>query len=164
MALAAPVTAVAAKKHLRQRIIDCDVHHNFASHTDLYPYLPRQFREQMDDFGPMAPHVGYTNMPGKGTRHDLWHSLDNDENPNQQPKVAVEHHIETYDIDFAVLTGGPYNYAAHPTLDFAAAICRAFNDFTVEYWLATDSRMRGSIHIAPNDPPTGGSGDPPTWF
>lgn len=152
MTLAAPILEHDVIQPTRQRIIDCDVHHHTASHKDLYPYLPRQYREQMDDFGAMAPAVGYTNMPGKGTRHDLWHAVGGEENPNNQPAVVVEHHVETYDIDVAVLTGGPYAYAAHPTLDFAAAVCRAFNDWTADHWLDHDRRLRGSIHIAPNDP------------
>jgi predicted TIM-barrel fold metal-dependent hydrolase len=40
----------------------------------------------------------------------------------------------------------------HPDVDYAAAYCRAFNDFTLEHWVAKDERFRASIQIAPQDP------------
>lgn len=152
MAISAPAVAVSSDPLVRTRIIDCDVHHSAADSKQLYPYLPRRFREHIDDFGPMAPSLGYTNMPGQGARHDLWRKFDQDGNPSHSPEVMVEHHLDAYDIDLAVLTGGPYAYATHPTLDFATAVCRAFNDWTAEHWLSVDDRIRASIHIAPNDP------------
>ncbi len=147
-----PIPRAPRTAALRTRIIDCDVHHNTTGHQDLYPYLPRRFQEHMADFGAMAPGLGYTNMPGRGSRQDLWHETAAHDNPNTVPAVMVEHHLNAYDIDYAVLTGGPYAYATHPTLDFAAAVCRAFNDWTAEHWLPADERLRASIHIAPTDP------------
>ncbi len=147
-----PAAVTRTAETVRTRIIDCDVHHNTPDHKTLFPYLPRRFREHMEDFGAMAPGLGYTNMPGRGSRQDLWHKADMVDNPNTLPAVAVEHHLDEYGIDYAILTGGPYAYATHPTLDFAAAVCRAFNDWTADHWLSADPRLRASIHIAPNDP------------
>ena len=147
-----PVQIQSLEGNVRTRVIDCDVHHSTPSHEVLLPYLPRQYQEQMSDFGGMAPAVGYTNMPGRGTRHDLWFAEDEEENPNTRPEALIKHHLDAYDLDLAVLTGGPYVYAVHPSLDFGAAVCRAFNDWTAEQWLEKDDRIRGSIHIAPNDP------------
>jgi predicted TIM-barrel fold metal-dependent hydrolase len=132
------------------RIIDCDVHHSFPDSSVLFPYLPRHYTEYIKDFGDMMPGIGYTNMPGKGARHDLW--VDSETNPATVPEVCIQKHVNHYDIDLAVLTGGPYAAAAHPDADYAAAFCRAFNDWTQEHWLAKDARLRGSIHIAPQDP------------
>lgn len=150
--LSSPHLAEAGAPAVRTRIIDCDVHHNIPDSKVLFPYLPRRYREHIEDFGGMAPAVGYTNMPGRGTRHDLWHMAAQPENPNILPEVMARHHLDAYDIDFAVLTGGPYAYAVHPTVDFGAAYCRAFNDWTAEHWLSADERLLASIHIAPNDP------------
>ena len=133
-------------------IIDGDVHHQTQKVDDLYPYLPRQYVEQIQDFGAMMPSVGYTNMPGKGSRHDLWAETDGDVNPGALVDVLREKHLDRYDIDIGVLTGSPYTAAVHANPDYAAAYCRAFNDWTVEHWLGADDRLRGSIHIAPQDP------------
>jgi predicted TIM-barrel fold metal-dependent hydrolase len=152
--MTAPITTAAptngAVHKTETRVIDCDVHHNSPSHEALYPYLPRHYVEYMKDFGSMMPGIGYTNMPGAGARHDLWDGKDI--NPSTDPQVAVERHLNTYDLTLAVLTGGPYAAAVHPDADYAAAYCRAFNDYTLEHWIAADSRLRASIHIAPTDP------------
>ena len=133
-------------------IIDCDIHHQTQKVDDLFPYLPRQYVEQIQDFGSMMPSVGYTNMPGKGSRHDLWAEAEGDMNPGARVEVLRELHLDRYDIDIGVLTGGPYTGAAHANPDYAAAYCRAFNDWTADTWIKEDSRLRGSIHIAPQDP------------
>ncbi len=137
-------------KHERMRIIDVDVHHSLLDSTALFPYLPRQYVEYIKDFGEMMPSVGYTNVPGKGARHDLWVGATT--NPSMVPEVCMEKHLDLYNIDVAVLTGGPYSTAVHPDVDYAAAYCRAFNDATLEHWVSKDSRFRASIQIAPQDP------------
>ena len=132
------------------RIIDCDVHHMAPEPKALFPYLPKHYAEHIDDFGNMMPVLGHTNMPGKGARTDLW--VGTEDNPGAQPEVARKKHLDAYDIDIAVLTGGPYAAAVHSDPDYAAAYCRAFNDYTLEHWLGADKRFRASIHIAPQDP------------
>ncbi len=134
----------------RMRIIDCDVHHQFDEPSVLFPYLPRNYVENIKDFGTMMPTLGHTNVPGNGARHDLW--VDADVNPATQPSVCSTKHLDVYDIDLAILTGGPYAAAVHPDPDYAAAYCRAFNDWTFDTWISQDARFRGSIHIAPQDP------------
>jgi predicted TIM-barrel fold metal-dependent hydrolase len=132
-------------------IIDVDIHHQTQKVDELYPYLPRNYVEQIQDFGAMMPGVGYTNMPGKGSRHDLWAEMDGEVNPAALVEVCREKHLDRYDIDIGVLTGGPSTAAVHTNPDYASAYCRAFNDWTADHWLSADDRLRGSIHIAPQD-------------
>ena len=149
-AITAEQTNLEVKAGTSLNLIDCDVHHTLPNPEALFPYLPRHYVEYIKDFGEMMPLLGHTNMPGKGSRHDLWVGLE--VNPATVPEVARTKHLDVYDIDIAVLTGGPYAAAVHPDPDYAAAYCRAFNDWTLEQWVATDSRFRASIHIAPQDP------------
>ena len=139
-----------AKKRDDLRLIDCDVHHRISDQSDLYPYLPAHYAEYVKDFGPMMPSLGHTNMPGDGSRTELW--ADTDVNPITQPEITRKKHLDEYDVDIAVLTGGPYAAGVHSDPDYAAAYCRAFNDWTLEHWVALDDRFRASIHIAPQDP------------
>lgn len=132
------------------RLIDCDVHHTNRKPEDLFPFLPRHYVEYIKDFGTMMPGVGYTNMPGNGARQDLW--TDTNVNPSTVVDVARQKHLDAYGIDIAVLTGGPYAAAVHPDADYAAAYCRAFNDWTLATWVAADPRFRASIHVSPGDP------------
>ena len=160
---AAPSAKAGERNPVRQRIIDCDVHHRTPDVEALFPYLPRQFVEQIKDFGAMSPYLGYTNMPGGGARQDLWEGVEDEPNPTTVPEVCIGKHLDRYGIDFAVLTGegGPYSMAVHPTVDYAAAYCRAFNDWTLAEWVAKDDRLRASIHIAPRRPTTGRGRDRP---
>ena len=131
-------------------MIDVDIHHQSDKPDVLFPYLPRQYVEYIKDFGAMMPGIGYTNMPGNGARHDLWDGKDI--NPATDPAVLIRDHLDKYNLTIGVLTGGPYSAAVHPDADYAAAYCRAFNDWTLAEWIAKDARLRASIHIAPQDP------------
>ena len=132
------------------RLIDCDVHHEVLDQSHLFPYLPKHYVEYIQDFGPMMPYLGHTNLPWNGVRHELL--AETDESPYARPDVACIKHLDKYEIDIAVLTGGPYPAAVHSNPDYAAAYCRAFNDWTLEHWVSADPRFRASIHIAPQDP------------
>ncbi|MEM7533104.1 MAG: amidohydrolase family protein [Chloroflexota bacterium] len=135
-------------------IIDCDMHHNLPKVDALFPYLPRKYVEQIQDFGPMMPGMTYTNVPGSGCRDDLWHDYEHlDMNPSAVPEVAREAHMDIYNVAYGILTGGATGGAAvHPNPDYASAYCSAFNDYTLEYWSGTDPRLKSSIHISPQDP------------
>ena len=160
-------------------IIDCDVHHgDLVDLSALYPYLPRHYVEYIEDFGPLLPGLGYTNVPpaANATRHDLWESTNINPatepegyngrahkgwqhrrrtavNPATRPEVYIKHHLDAYNIGLAVLTGGTtYPAAVHPDADYGHALCRAFNDWTFDHWLSQDTRFRASINIAPQDP------------
>ena len=147
----APTPTLDASKRIR--LIDCDVHHNLPEKEALFPYLPRQYVEYIKDFGPMMPGLGYTNVPGNGARDDLWEDTTySGPNPATLPEVAITRHLDEYQVDVAVLTGGPYSMAVHHDPDYAMAYCRAFNDWTLEHWVSQDERFRASIHISPIDP------------
>jgi len=134
------------------RLIDCDVHQNLPDVSALYPYLPRRYVEYIKDFGPMMPQFPYTNVPGQGARLDLWKKRSDGENPAADPRTAIEELLNRYEVDIAILTGGPYFAGVHPDPQYANAYCRAFNDWTAERWLQADPRFRASIHVAPTDP------------
>ena len=131
-------------------LIDCDVHHSTSEQDDLFPYLPRHYVEYIKDFGTMMPGVGYTNMPKGGVRAELWEGQD--KHPGSNIELAREKHLDAHQIDIALLTGASvYGAAVHPNSDYAAAMCRAFNDWTLETWVKADSRFKASISIAPTD-------------
>ncbi len=131
-------------------LIDCDVHHSTSKQDDLFPYLPRHYVEYIKDFGTMMPGVGYTNMPKGGVRAELWEGQD--KHPGSNIELAREKHLDAHQIDIALLTGASvYGAAVHPNSDYGAAMCRAFNDWTLETWVKADSRFKASIAIAPTD-------------
>ena len=80
----------------REPIIDCDVHHMIAEPEELFPYLPRDYVEHIQDFGLMLPggfSTGYTNMPKGGARADVW---DGDIHPANNIDMARKRHLDEY--------------------------------------------------------------------
>ena len=45
-------------------IVDCDIHEVVKSHKDLFPYLPKVYREQIEDFGLSFGSVLVAGAPG----------------------------------------------------------------------------------------------------
>jgi hypothetical protein len=65
-----PATGGARRERLP--IVDCDVHHAFRSPKDLFPYLPRQYRERIEEVGLGLPSGLYGILGHGATRLDLW--------------------------------------------------------------------------------------------
>ena len=112
-------------------LVDCDCHHLWHKIDDIFPYLPRQYVQEIKDFGSMFPNGGWTNMPNShGYRTD--HEVDED---TDFAEFTVREHLDRYDIDVAILTGQMvYPTVGMTNLDYAAAICRAHNDWTLDHW------------------------------
>ena len=130
-------------------LVDCDLHHLWHKIDDIFPYLPRQYVQEIKDFGSMFPGGMWTNMPNNnGYRAD--HDVDEQTN---FAEFTVTEHLDRYDFDAGILTGNDvYQITATTNLDYAAALCRAYNDWTLEHWIATDERFRMILSVGPNDP------------
>ena len=90
--------------HGPKTIIDCDVHHMITEPEELFPYLPRDYVEHIQDFGLMMPggfSTGYTNMPKGGARADVW---DGDIHPANNIDMARKRHLDEYEVEAAILT------------------------------------------------------------
>ena len=138
-------------------IYDADVHHGIQSNADLVPYLAEEFRDRFARYGASTDYVSLANNGGvRGYRADL---LVDGKVPAGTGVIAARAEITRADlldgcgVDWALLTGGGLNRATfNPDLDYVNAIARAFNDFTDECWLQTDSRFRYAMMINERDP------------
>ena len=156
---AAPVTAPGwtAKPKQDIAVVDCDVHHNLRQPHDLLPHLPRVYREHLLDQGLLLPSAGYFNIPLRAVRTDLQdpdtQAYDRRDFCNHYELLRVEH-LDRWNVDCALLTGPPrlYSVAGLPDPDFAAAVCRAFNDWTIEHWISRDSRLVMGLLVSASDP------------
>lgn len=92
-----PITAPAWTGQPRTdlALIDCDVHQIIRSQDDLYPYLPRLYREQVQDQG-MLPAAGYFNGARRAGRTDLNTGCDADTN-------FAEHNIHSLGAEYELL-------------------------------------------------------------
>ena len=143
-----------AKKRDGISLVDCDVHHNFKSASDLMPYLPKFYQDHLLDQGLHLPSPGYANIPFRTNRPDLKDPDLQSREVNFSLEFMQKEHLDLWNIDVALLTGPPpfYGYSGLPDPDWAAALCRAFNDWTIEHWLEKDDRVVNAILVAPNDP------------
>lgn len=153
---AIPITAPGwtAKKTDSVKLVDCDVHHSFRSPEQLLPYLSKYYQEHFHDQGLHLPGAGYANTPYRKTRTDLKDPELKDREFNYTLAFTQEHLLDRWNIDYALLTGPPtfYGYSGVPDVDWGTALCRAFNDYTVEHWLEKDNRVVNAVLINPSDP------------
>jgi predicted TIM-barrel fold metal-dependent hydrolase len=138
-------------------MIDCDVHQSLHKPDDLLPYLPRVYQERVIDQGFLLPGSGYFNVPKRAARTDLADGCDANAHDGRQRgsdyDLLREQHLDLWKIDNALLTGSNmYGAAAIPDPDYAAALCRAFNDWTLEHWVARDTRFKVALAISTSDP------------
>ena len=147
--LTRPAERASTVRKVAPYLVDCDCHHLWHKIDDIFPYLPRQYVQEIKDFGSMFPNGGWTNMPNShGYRTD--HEVDED---TDFAEFTVREHLDRYDIDVAILTGQMvYPTVGMTNLDYAAAICRAHNDWTLDHWAAKDPRFRVTLAVGPNDP------------
>ncbi len=141
---------------IRLTIIDTDVHHGVRDKKLLIPYLPKVYQERMQDYGYGGGGSLYANNGGyQGRRVDAYDPKEPGD-AGTQITILEKCQAQLLDgcgIDIAILTGGSAAIASSMTdLDYATAICRAFNDYTIENWLAKDSRLRFCMSICTQDP------------
>jgi predicted TIM-barrel fold metal-dependent hydrolase len=135
-------------------IVDCDVHNAYRSFAELTPYLPREWVAYVQETGLgglPGTKAMYPNIVGKhGTRHDAQPA---DGSPaGSDPELIRTQLLDEYGIAHAVLTGTFHNLPFMPNIDFAVALARAANEWTVERWLGFDQRFHGSLVLPLQDP------------
>lgn len=138
-------------------IVDTDVHHSYADKSDLYPYLSKYYAERFADYGFGVGNSHANNGGFRGRRADTI-----DVEVPQPPNIGTSaidaedtktRLLDASGIDIAILTGGPGATAsAMMEVDYASALCRAFNDYSMEHWVAADDRFRLTLHINSQDP------------
>lgn len=142
--------------------IDCDCHPHFKEGVrDLAPYLDETWKARMgvgteswakglpaSEF--RLPHPWYVN-PGGGMRVD---AVPPDGGPpNSDPAYTVVEHLDRFDLGASVLLGGHVlGISGFADGDLAAAIAAAYNHWVIERWCDVDSRFKGSILVAPQNP------------
>lgn len=135
-------------------LIDCDVHNDWSSAEVLLPYLDpvwRDFLERGERPGPRGalPHAHRPWLhPEDFRRSDISPHSD-----DEHYACMREHLLDRYQIDVAILTGEEaleVSTLANP--HYAQALASAYNRWMIETWLPRDSRFKGSLIIAPQNP------------
>ena len=134
-------------------MIDCDVHQNFRSISDLLPYLPETHREHIVHGGYAGislPEYHWTHPEGFWRRDSFPQTGGR---PGSDYETLRDQLLDEYHIDSAILTGEDILTAsAMPSPHLATALCAAYNDWLIEHWLSLDARLKGSMVVATQDP------------
>ncbi|MCB0154353.1 MAG: amidohydrolase [Anaerolineae bacterium] len=136
-------------------MIDCDVHNDWATAEVLLPYLDANFRDYFERGEKPGPKGSFPHA------HRPWLHPEDFRRSDIKPANQEEHYtlmrdklLDPYGIELAILTGEEALEAstlANPY--YATALVRAYNDWLIDYWLPKDKRFKGSMIIAPQDPP-----------
>lgn len=128
-------------------IVDIDVHQAPASKEQLLPFLPKTWHNEWKAMGILPPH--YYSAIG-GFRKDAKPEF----GPyGSDPELMKKQLLDENGIDYAILTSDAINISLYYNPDYANAVASAYNEWTVGYWLPTDSRFKGSIIINNSDIP-----------
>lgn len=140
-------------------IIDCDVHHILGSFNDLVPYLDEWLLRRITPaMSAKAEARNNFQMPRRAYFHPFStareDTMDADGTNHAADPVRIkEDLLDRYDIAYAILMGNDLTtVSGTPDPDIAAAIAKAYNDWTDDVWISTDPRFKHSIWVAPQDP------------
>jgi predicted TIM-barrel fold metal-dependent hydrolase len=145
-------------------LVDCDVHPYFTTGVrDLCDYIPANWQvrlglDEAPSAGGAAHGVPSFTLPANFLYFDDDATFRGDasragEMPGSDPAFVTEHLLDAYDIDRGILVGGNMlGLGAMPDPDAAAVIASAYNDWMIERWLRLDTRYRGALAVAPQDP------------
>ncbi|MEX1016287.1 MAG: amidohydrolase family protein [Phycisphaeraceae bacterium] len=134
-------------------LVDTDIHHCLAGTSDLLPYLSKYDQVRLKQFGTGGTGDPYAYNGGiHGRRADVVNEGKWVE-PGSNISKVVHEHLDPGGFDIGILTGqSVYGASAIADISYAASLCRAFNDWTIEHWLPADRRFRFCMAIGTQDP------------
>jgi uncharacterized protein len=126
-------------------IVDSDIHPT-ALPTAIRPRLSARHRARWDMFGsrvPAPPEI-YPRVRNSGFRRDAW---PDGGFPGSSLQLVREQLLDEFGIDYGVLIPLQGHSWGSEEPEYAAALCRALNDWQAEEWLDAEPRLRASIAI-----------------
>lgn len=136
----------------RGPLADVDIHEGIRSLHELRPYLAEEWHMYFnrDSIGRTPPKHAYAHPHG-GIRLDLVHA--DNTSDDQFPERVQEQLLDGVGVTHAILLGTfPNSLAGMPQGKYAAGLATAYNDWLIENWLNIDTRFKGSIAVAPQEP------------
>ena len=148
------------------RRVDCDIHPIFKGGLrDLTPYLTDNWLARFGMKGPVetdqfgGKREASIETPRSLNIFPVTGAFRKDAIPPggglpaSDPVYLGEHHLDPNGIDRGLLLGqNMLTVGAYPQSDYATTLASAYNDWIEERWLEVDSRYRGTIVVATQDP------------
>lgn len=132
-----------------KKVIDCDVHNNFKSESELLPYLEEPWKSLVAQFG---TRISFTYGSPLGVqRKDA--IPPNGGGPGSDQLFLKKQLIEPYNMEYVILNGEALIQISNlPDMDYASALASAYNNYLAEEWLSPNEKFKGSMLIASQDP------------
>src|SRR4051812_34519525 len=138
-------------------LIDTDVHEALTRPDDLWPYLDEHWHTHLGqgkrkESGrvylpyPGAPYP----TPGLAAGRDDWRMKDDD--PGGTLDAMRRQLLEDEGVSIGILNGFVHPSFMKGQFEYAEALTRAYNQWQIEHWLDREPRLRGSVHVAVQDP------------
>lgn len=130
-------------------VIDCDVHHTWASEAELVAYMPESWQELIREAGIVIrpPVVSYPHSGGVNKRIDSFTAEGG--LPGSDYDLLAEQLLDPLNVERAVLCYDIGHETAHPSPYLATEIATAANRWSTERWLQRgDPRLYGAILVA----------------
>ncbi|MGG1516295.1 amidohydrolase family protein [Paenibacillus oryzisoli] len=138
------------KTETKLPVIDCDVHNQLRSGKDLLPYLDEPWRSHAAQFGIPGAGLPYSSPIGNKRK---------DANPpgggpvGSDPAYMLEHYVNPFNVEYALLCSDSFISASGlADADYAAALCRAYNDYVLAEWIPQSPKYKTYMCIATQDP------------
>jgi predicted TIM-barrel fold metal-dependent hydrolase len=149
------------KTAVKTPLIDVDLHHTWASDEAIAAYMPAAWQPYFTGGSPHAPFPGYGRahpphlrfpvVAGSGLRPEA--VPPGGGTPGSHYETLRDQHLDPSGVSRALLT---WQYGLHPALlnpDASVALCRAANDFLIDYWLGQgDERLYAAMCVPPASP------------
>jgi predicted TIM-barrel fold metal-dependent hydrolase len=133
----------------RPTLVDCDIHNELTPGA-LTPYLPRTWQDYDATYGGRADGgSAYPKGTPRAARVDAWP-------PSGLPPGADlgflrEQHLDAHDVRYGVLNCLT-TACREQNPGYAAALCRAVNEWQVAEWLEKEPRLRAGIVVPYEEP------------
>ena len=135
-------------------IVDCDCHNFWTSSDVLLPYLSGWWKDCFVRGERTGPAGGFPHA------HRAWFHPEDFKRADINPRGEDRHyelmrdkHLDPNGISAAILIADePLEVSTLGNGHFARALAAAHNDWMLEKWVGRDSRLYGSLVVAPQDP------------
>jgi uncharacterized protein len=132
-------------------LVDTDVHEGIASLGLLSDYLSPHWQRYLNGGWMGPPATPYApQVPNKAGSRLEWELEDG--TAGTSIEAMRKQLFEGEGVSIAILNGFFHVGSMRVQDEFAVALASAYNDWQIENWLDRDDRLRGSVHVAAQDP------------
>ena len=138
------------------QVVDCDIHPQAASPSEILPFLPERWRAYMKEYGgfyrqPLSDTLSHPRMAPDVARADAWPP--GGKPPGSDLAFMQKQHLDANGVSHGMLmplNRGPGNQR---NLEFGAALAGAVNDWQIANWVERDARLHASIVVTQEHAP-----------